>query len=221
MSCHVGNKLYWNWNWNWNVSVFTISTTSGRCVHEQYAISFLAWNFKTPQFCWNLVGVGGFSKVVATFNHVWGSFNLFMATTGNVWIIPSFRIWSYVLHIEHISCVIVNYTIPVYGVATICHQFRWLRLGHLSLFHTAMSLLIWYKMFCVRDISYQLIWMEFITCFLCMHNLGRTVVLIDKLLWFCHTTLLFWCVWRSPTPPNSSGNVQKHGHLLRFQVNGR
>ena len=28
-------------------------------------------------------------------------------------------------------------------------------------------------------------------------------------------------MWRSQTPPNSSGNVQKHGHLLRFQVNGR
>ena len=54
-----------------------------------------------------------------------------------------------------------------------------------------------------------------------MHNLGHTVVLIDKWLWFKHTTLVFWCVWRSPTPPNSSGNVQKHGHLLRFQVNGR
>ena len=59
------------------------------------------------------------------------------------------------------------------------------------------------------------------TCFPCMHNLGCTVVLIDKLLWFYHTTLLFWCVWRSPTPPNSSRNVQKHGHSLRFQVNGR
>ena len=33
---------------------------------------------------------GGGSKVVATFNHVGGSFNLFMATTGDVWIIPSF-----------------------------------------------------------------------------------------------------------------------------------
>ena len=39
---------------------------------------------------WKWVGVGGFSKVVATFNHVGGSFNLFMATTGDVWIIPSF-----------------------------------------------------------------------------------------------------------------------------------
>ena len=39
-------------------------------------------------FLWSLflswVGVGGLSKVVATFNHVGGSFNLFMVTTGNV-----------------------------------------------------------------------------------------------------------------------------------------
>ena len=37
-----------------------------------------------------------------------------------------------------------------------------LTLGHQSLFHTATSLLIWYKMFCMRDISYRLIWMQFI-----------------------------------------------------------
>ena len=55
------------------------------------------------------VEVGGFSKVVATFSHVGGSFNLFMATTGDVWIIPSFfLIWDYVLHVEHLSCVITN-----------------------------------------------------------------------------------------------------------------
>ena len=58
-----------------------------------------------------------------------------------------------------------NYANPVYGVATICHQVRWLRWGHPSLFHTATSLLNWYKMFCVRDISYRLIWMEFISMF--------------------------------------------------------
>ena len=58
-----------------------------------------------------------------------------------------------------------NYANPVYGVATICHQVRWLRWGHLSLFQTATSLLIWYKMFCMRDISYRLIWMEFINMF--------------------------------------------------------
>ena len=55
-----------------------------------------------------------------------------------------------------------NYADPVYGVATICHQVRWLRWGHPSLFHTATSLLIWYKIFCVRDISYILIRVEFI-----------------------------------------------------------
>ena len=58
-----------------------------------------------------------------------------------------------------------NYANPVYGVATICHQVRWLRWGHPSLFHTATSLLIWYTMFCVRDISYKLQWMEFINMF--------------------------------------------------------
>ena len=58
-----------------------------------------------------------------------------------------------------------NYANPVYDVATICHQVRWLRWGHPSLFHTATSLLIWYKMFCVREISYRLIWMECINMF--------------------------------------------------------
>ena len=38
-----------------------------------------------------------------------------------------------------------NYANPVYSVATICHQVRCLRWGHPSLFHTATSLLIWYK----------------------------------------------------------------------------
>ena len=60
---------------------------------------------------------------------------------------------------------IVNYADPVYGVATICHQVRWLRWGHPSLFHTTISPLIWYEMFCVRDISYKRIWMEFINMF--------------------------------------------------------
>ena len=38
-----------------------------------------------------------------------------------------------------------NYANPVYGISTICHQVRWLRWGHPSLFHTATSLLIWKK----------------------------------------------------------------------------
>ena len=43
-----------------------------------------------------IVGDWSFSKVVATFNQVGGSCNVSMATTGNVWIIPSFRIWGFV-----------------------------------------------------------------------------------------------------------------------------
>ena len=54
------------------------------------------------------------SWVVATFNHVGGPFNLSMAATGDVWIIPSFRIWGYVLHVEHISYVVTN-----------CGQLHW------------------------------------------------------------------------------------------------
>ena len=77
-------------------------------------------------------------------------------------------------HLEHcttswslsvIEWALRDYANPAYGVATICHQVRWLRWGHPSLFHTAASLLIWYRMFCVRDISYRLIWMEFINMF--------------------------------------------------------
>ena len=52
--------------------------------------------------------------VVATFNHVGRSFNIFMATTEDVWIIPSFRIWDYVLYVGHLSCVITN-----------CGQHQW------------------------------------------------------------------------------------------------
>ena len=58
-----------------------------------------------------------------------------------------------------------NYANPVYGVATICQQVRWLCWGHPSLFHIATSLLIWYEILCVRDISYRLIWVEFINMF--------------------------------------------------------
>ena len=50
-------------------------------------------------------GLGSFSKMVITFNHVGGSFNLFMCQHQGC---PIFLIWSYVLHILHISCVIKN-----------------------------------------------------------------------------------------------------------------
>ena len=56
-----------------------------------------------------------------------------------------------------------NYANPLYGVPIICHQVRCLRWGHPHLFHTATSLFISYKRFCMRDISYWLIWMKFIS----------------------------------------------------------
>ena len=64
-----------------------------------------------------------------------------------------------------LSAIPINYANPVYGVATICHQVRWLRWGHPNSFNTATHLLIWYQMFCVRNISYRFIWMEFINMF--------------------------------------------------------
>ena len=87
---------------------------------------------------------------------------------------PSLLIWYKMFCVRDISCRLIymefidmfsvyaqsgtysrfNYANPVYGVAIICHQIRWLCWGHPSLFHITTSLLIWYKMFCVRDISY-------------------------------------------------------------------
>ena len=65
------------------------------------------WFYVFP-FNYEWVGVGDFSKVVTTFNHVGVSFNLFMAATGDGWTIPSSRIWGYVLHVEHVPCVTTN-----------------------------------------------------------------------------------------------------------------
>ena len=45
--------------------------------------------------------------------------------------------------------------------------------GHPSLFHTVKSFLIWYNMFCVRAISYRLIWMEFINMFSVYAQFGK------------------------------------------------
>ena len=57
------------------------------------------------QCCTLHIVVGG--GWVATFNHIGKSFNLFVATTRGVWIIPSFQIGGSVLYIEHISCLIM------------------------------------------------------------------------------------------------------------------
>ena len=79
-----------------------------KCIYmnEMYVL----WFFLKFGWGWECVGcgVGGLSKVVH-FNHVGRSFNTFMATIVDVWIIPSFQIWGYVLYVECISCVITNY----------------------------------------------------------------------------------------------------------------
>ena len=55
-------------------------------------------------------GGGGFPTVVATFNHVSESYHFFMATPGDVWIMPSFLIWVMccILSTFHVSSRIVS-----------------------------------------------------------------------------------------------------------------
>ena len=55
-------------------------------------------------------------------SYVGWSFNLFMATTGDVWIIRSFQIWDHVMHIEYVSCIITN-----------CGQHQWMIPSPLSI----------------------------------------------------------------------------------------
>ena len=107
--------LYTIWadpNYIWGLSIladsllFFGSITFWRVYVKLY---FICWNYS---LLW--MGVRFFFKVVATFSHVGRSFNLFMASTRDSWIIPSFQIWDYVLHVEHVSCVITN-----------CGQHQW------------------------------------------------------------------------------------------------
>ena len=57
---------------------------------------------------------------------MWASTLIFSSTiTGHVWIIPFFRIWGYMLHIECVSCVIMN-----------CGQ-------HLSVFPSALTIALY------------------------------------------------------------------------------
>ena len=63
-----------------------------------------------------------FFFVVVTFNHVGDSLIFLSSTTGDVWKIPSFRIWGYVLHVEHVSRAITN-----------CGQHQWDIPSHLSI----------------------------------------------------------------------------------------
>ena len=62
-----------------------------------------------------------------------------------------------------------------------------------------MSLLIWYKMFCMRDISYRLIWMKYINM-LSVYAQSGTHRPFNELLRFLPRTLLFWCVEITDVP---------------------
>ena len=92
----------------------------------QVTTVILSWHF----ICKILLGLVEYILNQGTSNIgiISNSINLSMASTGDVWIIPSFRIWGYVLHVEHISCVITN-----------CGQLQW---AIPSLFSIALEALL-------------------------------------------------------------------------------
>ena len=98
----------------WLVSKFTCSIEYISC--NQFCALYNVW-----------VGVRAFSKVVVTFSHVGGSFNLSIATARWVWIIP-FWLWDNMLYVQHISWVITN-----------CGQHQW---TILSLFSITLEALL-------------------------------------------------------------------------------
>ena len=87
------------------------------------------WNLK--QNLYIFIQENAFENVVCEMAAIFSQLqcvNLFMATIRGVWIIPSFRIWDYVLYVEHISCVTTN-----------CGQHQW---AVPSLFWIAVEVLL-------------------------------------------------------------------------------
>ena len=80
------------WNADWNIlhDNSICSALKWNCIWEILTILYMLTKDVRVFLSDDWVGVGDFSKVVATFNHMGGSFNLLMATTGDVWIIPTF-----------------------------------------------------------------------------------------------------------------------------------
>ena len=103
-----------------------------KCIHYIWNVRHISLQFTSERlyppcvfffFSYRVWGLGAFLRWwPPSACYVGGSFNLFMATTGGVWIIPSFRIWDYVLHVEHVSCVITN-----------CGQHQWVIPSPLSI----------------------------------------------------------------------------------------
>ena len=65
-------------------ALFTLVDGGNSCPFNFAATIYSYWLKSNLLVILEWVGVWGFSKVVATFNHVGGSFALFMATTGDV-----------------------------------------------------------------------------------------------------------------------------------------
>ena len=75
-----------------------------KCICDIYEIQVY---FKRNQLV--RVGVGVFLSWWSP-STMWADHFIFSsATTGDVWLIPSFRIWVYVLYVEYVSCVITNW----------------------------------------------------------------------------------------------------------------
>ena len=84
IQCTLSYGCVWVWGWlEW------ILRTWGRWLAYRWN-TYITVTILSFRFCHSFVGGGVFSQVVATFNHVGGSFNLLMATTGDAWIIPLF-----------------------------------------------------------------------------------------------------------------------------------
>ena len=77
-------------------------------------IMLIYWKFRNElqQNCG--MRLESFSKVVVTFNYVGGSLNCFKYHHWGCLNEPIVQIWDYVLHNEHVSCVITN-----------CGQHQW------------------------------------------------------------------------------------------------
>ena len=91
-------------------------------------------------------------------------------------------------------------------------------LGHISLFLIARSLFVWYKLVCIDDLSYRLIWIK--SANMLIHI--KFVVYrncLQNVLWFEYrTTLLsYMMIWEFPPNTNDSmqGYFQRYWPLVR------
>ena len=112
-----------------------------------------------------------------------------------------------------------NYVNPVCCVAIVCHQVRCIYWGHLGNFHRAISQLKLYKIVCMRYLACifnQRKSINTFSVFFC--NLEFPDISFGDLLRFEHITSLFSCLCMSKLTPNSSGNMQKYGHLGCFHA---